>query len=414
MLRPSEEIFDSVLQAERETSARYLNGLRPPGVAVFLLVHVAYGRLNYPGTQVLALYCAVAAALFFASRKSERMAHWSTMAVPFFDMPTVFLKQWLDMNYDPDSNYRAMAVFTVGLYVLLIMLSAFTLRPWRLTIAGLLAIVFELLLQFKAGDSAIGKLASAATLVTAFIICELAIARRVALAHRVSDEHLRLARLHRYFSPQVARVIEQDEQDFATGHLCEITVLFSDLRGFYSISQHLPPAEVLRLLNEVHSRMVEVVFAHGGTLDKYIGDGLMAYFGAPLAQPDHAERALRCAKGMQVELAALSAARAARGETTLRLSIGLNSGTAIVGAIGAANRLEFTALGEVVNLAARMEKLTRDFGADILLSAETARKIGAGSGLRLLGEASIKGQAEPVRVFCPAVSAGSRSMLVPA
>jgi len=402
---PGGEIFEAVLQEERETNARYLNALRPLGVAAFLLVHVVCGQWVYPGTKVLAVYLAIAIVLFLLSRRSGRVARWSTFAVPFFDVPAVFLKQWLDLGYGSVASDRAIAVFTLGPFLVLIMLSAFTLKRWRLVSAGVLAVAFELALQFRVGDSAIGKYGSVATIVVAVALCELAITRRVALARRISEERLRRERLHRYFSPEVARTIERDEQDFSTGHLCEITVLFSDLRGFSALSQHLPAPEVLGLLNEVHSRMVEVVFVHGGTLDKYIGDGLMAYFGAPLAQPDHAVRALRCAEAMRLAFAALSAARVAQGKSALRLSIGLNTGTAVVGAIGAANRREFTAVGDTVNLAACMEYLTRDYDAVILVSGETARKVGAGFDLRLLGETPVKGRTQPVQVFSPATHA---------
>jgi adenylate cyclase len=401
MSGPSGEILEVVLQEERETDARYLNALRPLGVAAFLFVHGVFGRWEYPGTQVLAVYLLVSIALFLLSRRYSKVARWSTMAVPFFDVPAVFLKQWLDMGYSPTSNDRAIAVFSLGPFLVLIMLSAFTLKTWRLVLTGLVVADFQLALQFKAGDTAVGKCASVATILIAAALCAIAITRRVALAHRISEEHLRRERLHRYFSPQVARTIEEEEQDFATGHLCEITVLFSDLRGFSAFSQNLPPTEVVALLNEVHSLMVEVVFAHGGTLDKYIGDGLMAYFGAPMAQGDHAVRALRCAEQMRVAFASLSSARAARGSSTLRLSIGLNTGTAVVGSIGVANRREFTAVGDTVNLASRMENLTREYDADILVSGETARNIRTVCDLRHLGETPVKGRTQPVQVFAP-------------
>lgn len=189
------------------------------------------------------MYFAASVALFLLSRRSVRVARWSTFAVPFFDVPAVFLKQWLDMGDSPAFDGPAIAVFTLGPFLVLTMLSAFTRKRWRLAIAALLVIAFELALQFKAGDTAVGKFAS------------VAIERRIALAGRVSGEHLRRERLHRYFSPEIARTIEQDEQEFSTGHLCEITVLFSDLRGFSALNQHLAPAEVVDMFNEVHSRM---------------------------------------------------------------------------------------------------------------------------------------------------------------
>jgi len=331
------------------------------------------------------------------------------LAVLVLDMPFVFLKQWLDMDL-PQANERALATFTLGVFVILVMLSAFTLDTRRLMLATFVAMALEFALQQKAADTVVGKLGAATALLVAGMLCQLAIARRIQMVRRIAEEQLRLERLERFFSPQVAATIQREEEDYATGQLCEITVLFSDLRGFSAYSQNLAPGEVLNLLNEVHSCMVEVVFAHGGTLDKYIGDGLMAYFGAPLAQPDHAARALRCAHEMRSSFRKLNTVRAAAGKAELRLSIGLNTGPAVVGAMGAANRREFTVVGDTVNLAARMENLTREYGTDILVSGDTASKTGDAFELRHLGDTLVRGRTLPVPVFTtvPGGEAGSK------
>ena len=133
----------------------------------------------------------------------------------------------------------------------------------------------------------------------------------------------------------------------------------------------MPPDRVVELLNEVHSALVEEVFRTGGTLDKFMGDGLMAYFNAPLDQPDHASRAIACAAGMKSALDALNRRREERRDPPLRLGIGIHTGPATLGTIGTATRGDYTAVGETVNLAAHLEKLTRSLGEGILLTEAT-------------------------------------------
>ncbi len=396
MTNYASEAFRKVLQEERQWSACYLNALRPVGLSLFVAVQLGvYGPT--PGTYVLLVYWLLAWGLFFRSRDSQKVCRWSTLAVPFLDMPAVFLKQWLDLGLS--TAPRALATFSIGLFMLLIMLSAFTMRNRQILLSGLLAVVLQSGLEWRAGDTPIGKAGSIVALVLTAVICEIALAGRIRMAHRLSEEQLRLEKLSRYFSPQVAATIETTEEPFGTGQACEITVLFSDLRGFTTATENASPDEVLELLNDFHSRMVEVIFAHEGTLDKYIGDGLMAYFGAPIKQPDHAERALRCAQAMQSAVRQLNERRTAQAKPPLQLSIGVHTGPAVVGAIGAANRREFTAVGDTVNVASRIENLTREYGDGLLISAATARRVGAAHQLRSIAQVHLKGRTEAVELF---------------
>jgi adenylate cyclase len=220
------------------------------------------------------------------------------------------------------------------------------------------------------------------------------------LLRTVSEAQVRRERLGRYFSPRVAEHIEQQQADeLASGQHCEVTVLFSDIRGFTALCERLGSTEIVALLNEYHARMVAVVFAHGGTLDKYLGDGLMAYFGAPVPQPDHAERAVRCAVAMQEQLVQLNADSAHRGQLPLRMGIGVHTGLAIVGSIGAPHRREFTAIGDAVNLASRLEQLTKIYQETVILSGATREKLSDGFKLKLLENAPVRGRVEPVEAF---------------
>lgn len=395
--------FRKILQEERQWSACYLNTLRAVGISLFVTLQLAvYGPTR--GTYVLLVYGLVAWGVFFRARVSRKVCRWSTLAVPFLDMPAVFLKQWLDLGLS--TAPRALATFSIGLFMLLIMLSAFTLRNRMVLFSGLLAVGLQSALEWGAGDTPIGKAGSILALILTAVVCEVALSERIRLAHRLADEQLRLEKLSRYFSPQVAATIETAEEPFGTGQSCEITVLFSDLRGFTTATENASPGEVLELLNDFHSHMVEVIFAHEGTLDKYIGDGLMAYFGAPLKQPDHAERAIRCAQAMQSAVREINARRTAQGQPPLQLSIGVHTGPAVVGAIGAANRREFTAVGDTVNVAARIENLTREYGNELLLSAATARRVGPDQPLRPIAQVRLKGRTEAVELFAPS-SGGS-------
>src|SRR5436190_1290604 len=137
------------------------------------------------------------------------------------------------------------------------------------------------------------------------------------------------------------------------------------------MAEKLHADQVVAMLNECHAAMVEVIFRHGGTLDKFIGDGLMAYFGAPLVQRDHALRAVACALDMQEALRALNTLRRARAEPELRMGIGLHTGLAVLGDIGSDSRREYTAIGDSVNLACRIEELTKNHGRPILASEAT-------------------------------------------
>jgi adenylate cyclase len=206
----------------------------------------------------------------------------------------------------------------------------------------------------------------------------------------------------RYVPPEYARQLADDYQALKLGgERVPLTVLFSDIRGFTGISERLPPEAVVSILNEYLERMAEVVFRHGGTLDKFIGDAVMAFWGAPLPAADHARRAVEAALDMEAELAALNRRWAEAGDgVELEIGIGINTGEAIVGNIGSLTRkLDYTAIGDTVNLASRLEGLNRDFGTRILVSEATLALLGGGYRVRPLGAARVKGKEESVAVY---------------
>ncbi len=207
-------------------------------------------------------------------------------------------------------------------------------------------------------------------------------------------------RLSRFFSPDVLREVVRHRDELALGSSRRhITVLFSDIRGFTSISEKLSPEEVAELLREYLTRMTEAVFKYGGTVDKFIGDAVMALYNAPFDQPDHAVQAVRTGLEFQEIVKELSDRWLAKCGSPLKNGVGINTGDAVVGTLGSAQRLEYTAVGDAVNLASRLEGLTKDFAAPVVVSESTYQAVSHLFVGRYLGEVTVKGKEIPVRIF---------------
>ena len=208
----------------------------------------------------------------------------------------------------------------------------------------------------------------------------------------------------RYVAPSVVSRIVDDPDAFGLeGELREITVLFSDIRSFTTLSEGMPPQRIVRMLSRYFTAMVEEIQAQGGTVDKYVGDAIMALFGAPEDQPDAPVRAVRAALGMQQRLAALNDELAKEVGKPIATGIGIHHGPAAVGVIGAPAKREYSAIGDTVNTASRLEGLTKDVGYAIVASASVVAALP--DDLRDLvaphdlGEVSVKGRMASIRVF---------------
>ncbi len=207
-------------------------------------------------------------------------------------------------------------------------------------------------------------------------------------------------RLSRFFSPDVIKEILQTRTDSSlAGSRRRVTVLFSDIRGFTSLSEKLTPEEVVEMLRDYLTTMTEIVFKHGGTVDKYIGDAIMALYGAPFDQPNHAEQAVRTALEFQEQVKFLSERWEAKCGARLRNGVGINTGEAVVGTIGSQQRLEYTAIGDTVNLASRLESLTKEFLAPTIVSQGTYEEVKHLFYARYLGEVKVKGKEIPVKIY---------------
>ncbi|MBU0540684.1 adenylate/guanylate cyclase domain-containing protein, partial [Patescibacteria group bacterium] len=171
-------------------------------------------------------------------------------------------------------------------------------------------------------------------------------------------------------------------------------------------SEKMPPEDLVEIMNAYLTRMTEIVFANGGTLDKYIGDAVMAFWNAPLDQPDHAERAVKTALEMQEALKDLNAQGAFPAGVGLKIGIGVNTGEMVVGNMGSEMRFDYTVLGDNVNLASRIESLTKEYAAGILISEATKDAIGASFRTKFIDTVKVRGKNESVKLY--AVDAAER------
>lgn len=208
--------------------------------------------------------------------------------------------------------------------------------------------------------------------------------------------------LARFFPREIMRRVDEGSLLLQLGGAArEVTVLMSDIRGFTTLSETRDPAEVVELLNEYFTVMAGVVHEHGGAIDKYIGDAILAVWGAPEARADDPERAVRAAIGMQEALARLNERRAAREQAPIEIGVAVHTGIVVAGGIGSPERLDYTVIGDAVNVAARLEGLTKSLAMPVLFSEATWDRVKELIPSEAVGEAEIRGRQGKVRLFRP-------------
>jgi len=237
---------------------------------------------------------------------------------------------------------------------------------------------------------------------------------RLAAGFNQMLEGLRRERLIRglfglYVSPEVARsAIEQ--QGALEPQLADASVVFADIRDFTALAETVPAAELLALLNRYFDRMADVIVEEGGLVNKFGGDSMLAVFGTPLNRDEeHPQAAIRAAVRMTHALEQFNDEQAASGSPALAIGIGIATGEVVAGNVGSTRRLEYTVIGDTVNLAARLQALTKDFGEAILASGETAARAGDAAGFRACGQVTVRGKASRVAVVAvePGGAAGT-------
>ena len=204
--------------------------------------------------------------------------------------------------------------------------------------------------------------------------------------------------LRRFLPPQLVAVDPRAALELvSTPRSVEATIIVTDLRGFTASVEKLEPVAALAFLNEVQGELAACVREHGGTVDKFMGDGMLAVFGAPEPMADHAAAALRAVLDMRAAMTRLNTRRG--GSDPLRIGVGVHSGPVVAGCVGSGERLEFTVIGDTVNTASRLEAATKERGVDILISESTAANAGATAALTLLGKIALRGKEQPLNVY---------------
>lgn len=257
-------------------------------------------------------------------------------------------------------------------------------------VLGVLWLDSETLAQFQSKD--LELVAAVANQAAMFIEINI-------LGKQIEQEVVNRERFSRLLSPNVAERVLSGQLEVKPGgeRVASCTVLNSDIRGFTRMSEHAPPEAIVEMLNEYFEEMVECLFEYEGTLDKFMGDGIMALWGAPVAQESDARLAVECALEKMARLAKLNQRRIARGQQPLEVGIGIHTGPVVAGYIGSSKALSYTVIGDTANTSARLCGIAES--GQVLVSETTRAHLGSGFDLEELPPATVKGKGQPIRVF---------------
>jgi class 3 adenylate cyclase len=407
---PDTAIEEAFSRALRQRQARIVRGghqLRIVLMTVWFAVAAVSSYLIDPWTfrgmrpmvPGLAIVVTVLLTAYVVSRRYHLFRRVSLYAASYIDLPAAFGIFYISVHHFEHPMPGAMT--GVAVMSIIVQLSALTLERWAVLSAGVTASVLAVLLLART-DINIPAYVGAVSVLGVTTGGAMYLVRLIrALAVDVATEQATLTRLGRYFSPAVAERLRSLGVGEERGEEREVTILVSDLRGFTALSETMSGPAIVDLLNQYLRVMVEVIFRHGGTLDKFMGDGLLAYFGAPLERADHAAAAVACGLDMLEALSELNAARVTQGHPPLTMGIGIATGPAVVGDVGPPLRREYTVIGDTVNVASRIEALTKSRQVWLLVSEATRSQAGDAFEWSQPSPESIRGKRDLVVTYAP-------------
>ena len=355
------------------------------GVATLISLALALARLHWPWLAWLLTSLDVGLVLHFMTMLVLHggLSAPEALAVPGTLMIFLILGQ-AAVRYRPVLIVYAAVLFLIGWAVLHVVEMVMTGRGahhWRTDELAHIALV----------------------ILTAIALLIASIRARRLLLTSIVESRLR-ANLSRFLPANLVSALSSHQQDPTVPHSQMVGVLFVDMRGFTSQAEDMPPADLLAFLSEYRQRMGAPVLAHGGMIDKFIGDAVMAVFGIPQPRPDDAARILQCGLAMLSAVERWNQERAALGQRAVRVSIGIHVGEAIVGAIGTGERLEYTVIGDTVNLAQRLERRSAELDISLLVSGEALTAVNTfirrADWMEVAYE-TVRGRHRPVQLYAP-------------
>ena len=395
--------LNAAIERHRLYLAKSVLGIRVIGGALWLTLALVFGlgldSASYrPQIPYVASYLIMGIAISALYRKFSSIGFPSTLLLAFVDLPFVFGMQYLAATGNGDHT-RALGT-AVSLVLVVLLIAILTLHRRTIAAVTLTGLFSVACTQALMGMGSAIIFSDAMLIFFAGIIGMATVNFQLRLIYKVHFEEQSRTRLARYFSPAVAAQIATQGTD---SRRCHITVLVADIRGFTKLAEAMDPSQVVTLLNEYFQAMVTIIFEHGGTLDKFMGDGILAYFGGHDEEENSASAAVGCSIAMLNRLAELNTLRSSRDEPEFAVGIGVHSGLAVLGDVGSTERRDYTVIGDTVNLTARIEELTKAEDSPILVSEDTRSHCSESFHWHTVAKVSIRGREKPVVLFRPTV-----------